>query len=240
MGASLSSSYTQSIIDDYNANLTNIMVNNSSSSLSTCKTNQRITIDELILVNCPVAIDQNSQVVCNLKSEFSGSNTANLSSMLQSAVDNSAETSQKSTQGFLATSVSASVSATDMRTYIKNIIQTNVNQSLVESCITESNVDQDNHLKKISCNSGKVNVGQNAQLNQFSSCMTTMVVDLLKNDTIVTKAISKAVTEQTTTQKGLDSLLEALLGPLIVVAIVMIIGLVIYKQMKSDKKESVS
>ena len=227
------SSFTKSLIEEYNSNLTNLMMNYSSSNTSNCQTNQQITLDDLSVDGCDFNMNQMAQVVCNLEQSFSGTNSTVLSNMLQTAIDQSASSGSDSAQGFLATSVSTQNSMTDMSSYIKNVIETNVDVNLTTTCIANSTISQDMILKNASfiCRPGgkKIDFSQNAQLSQFASCMTSTVVDLLKNDTKITDVISKAESKNTSKQAGLDDLMKALTGPLIIIAIVLIVFFVMKK-----------
>jgi hypothetical protein len=233
------SSVQKSIIDVYNESVTNIMISSSSSASASCKTNQSISIDGLDVRNCPFSVDQNSQTICDLKQMFSVENTNQLSTMMQSAVDNAAESKQKSVQDFMAASISVQSDYKDMQTYIKNIIRTNFSSSLAQACVAESSIDQTLTLRNIkhdcTLNPNKPQTyGQNAQLTQFAECLTNSIVDILKEDKVVNEVIQKAQSVQDSEQKGMSALLKALIGPLLIIAVVLIVFFVIFKQINKD------
>jgi hypothetical protein len=170
---------------------------------------------------------------------FSVENTNQLSTMMQNSVDNTAKSDQKSVQDFMAASVSVQSDYKDMATYIKNKIALNFNSNTMQSCVANSDVDQSMTLRNVkhdcSLNPNKPqSYGQNAQLSQFADCLTTSVVDILKNDKVVNDVIQKAESSQSSEQKGMSALLKALIGPLLIIAVVLIVLFVVFKQINKD------
>jgi hypothetical protein len=242
MGSS-QSSYQRSLIDVLNENITNVVIKTGATSTSYCKSNQNIKIGE-IDTNCTLNIAQSSQTVCDLRQVFSADNTAKMTSLINTALDNTATSKQKSVQDFMATSVSSQKNVSDISSYVKNIVKNNFTNETLSSCIAESTVDQNFYIEKIKTrcdndNNKGINIDQNILLKQFADCTTKSVVDILKNDKIVTDIVNKAENDQSSDQKGATSLLSALVMPLIIIVVGLVVLAVVFKMLKgtiSDAK----
>jgi len=237
------SSYQRSLIDVLNENITNIVIKTGSSATSYCKADQKIKIGTIVS-DCGINIAQTSQTVCDLKQVFSAENTAKMTSLINNALDTSLASKQKSVQDFLSTSLSFQQSESDMSTHLKNIVAANFTNETLSQCIAESTVDQDMYIDKLvsTCKESKdgVNIGQNILLKQFADCTTKSVVDVLKDDKLVSNIVNKAESDQSSEQKGLSELLKAMIMPLIIIVVGLVVFAIVFKMLKgtvSDLKE---
>ncbi len=250
MGQS-SSSYQSQLLTELNSAIFNQMLTVQNQNTSGCSTINNLTFvnGTTGVINCAtININQTAQVNCTNTANFTTNIQQNIANTINSAISQMAQSTQTATQSFLASAVSANSSSTSIVTHIQNLISTNINTAVTNSCISNAQLIQNNTFT----NNGTINcaapgtttstgmsaltINQNAVLQSVSSCVGNSVFNLLANDALVSQVATTASNTQTTTQAGISSLIPSvgtllvILGIVIVVAIIAGVIYTVYKK----------
>lgn len=219
MGASSSSSDIKSVSDIYSENLFNLLSKSISSSSADCKTAQTNNITIGGNANCSINVEQDAIVICSLSSSVLDSSNIDLVSMMETAVEQTAESEQKSVQDMLSLSVSNTLSKQELLSKVKNSIKKNITNETISSCLGIVSMDQENNITiNGDCNKD-INVTQNLQLELIAQCLTEKISEIVSEDVITTEQTQSGKSTMETIQKGLSSLVSSF-GMVIALAII--------------------
>jgi hypothetical protein len=224
-------SQTQKLaIEQFNQNVTNVTQNITNQSSANCSITQNVEIvNNGNLYGCSYEIEQIAVNNCNLQASSASTSSSDVINTLLAAVDSTASSSSKAVSDFLQTTLNYQETNTDIKSVIKNIIQTNVSSNTLSTCVLGATVNQDGKLinnGNIWCSSANpvLKFDQTAQNQLIASCLTdTVVKSISQNDTVL-KAVNDAAAIQDSLGNGLGSVIKNFISAyqniLIVVAIV--------------------
>lgn len=246
MGSSHSSTTINETVDEVTKNTTNIMNKMTNNSSQVCNTNQQLEVTTGVgsVINCSnVTLGNVLASKCDMSAVFTQTGSTSILNTLNNAVDQASKSSNKAVQGFLSTTVSDQNQNINMATHIKNVLSKNLTTNMQNTCIQNSNGDQNNKLVlngTINCpNGGSLSAGNNAQVSALASCVTNQAIDILSKDDIINSAVQKLEASNSSKQTGpIQELGKAIsdaigqmgkIGAIIaIVAIVVVIGAVIF------------
>ncbi len=242
MGSSQSTQTTiKQTIDVITQNMTNIMVNVKNQNSSLCQTIQSQPITLKNIVGCSLNASQTANVSCNLTSMFSSTTNANLSTLINNAIDQAMTNSTKAVQEFLSTPLSSQDTNTnvDVGAYMKSLIQTNFTNNQQNTCINQATIVQGQPVVidgyKCTDSSQSINIGQNADIINLSNCVTNTITSILTSDATINTIAQKSDTAISASQQGLGGILNNLISTLglawtialIVGGVILIVALII-------------
>jgi hypothetical protein len=241
MGNSSSSALSDTF-DEVNNNLTTLFNDDQSESNVDCSSSQTLnfTIGSSSHVLCTPNVTQVTSLICDLTSITSSSNTANLTTQLQQAVNQAAASSNTAVSGFLSTAVGNSSSSKEtIATHIVNNMatyMTNINSSTcsdIASAVQNATITLDGW---VGTPNTVCNFGQNLQLTAMASCVTNNVSNSIAADSDLTTALQTAEATNTSGGTGpiseigsaISSILDSLFtGPIIIIAAIVIVIVIV-------------
>ena len=174
-----------SLLNVINDSLFNVVLKNASTTGSFCNSVQDIHFKKLKLNKCKLTISQDTQTLCELQKIEGLRNKQELLSTINDSIDSISETSDIEASEFLATAISSNKAEMTMATYIKNLLEINITDEMLSSCIASSSVEQNLETSIIlNCSNDpeKDNkIIQNVQIYQFVSCITSKISDIISN-----------------------------------------------------------
>lgn len=219
------------LLETINKDLFNVTLKNINDSSTACTSVQNINFTKLKLKKCNLTVSQDTQVLCELQKITGLRDKNELLKTLKQSIDESSQSENKEVSGFLATSISSNNTDTTVSTYIKQILETNITDEVLSSCIASSNVEQNlNTSLEINCSSNPDfdnKIVQNIQIYQFASCITNKVSNILLNDTKINNIKVKTTQITDVFKAGLDKnflkILLVVIGLMILTYIMFII-----------------
>jgi len=225
-----------------NKNILKSFIRKSDVSSTFCTSAQNIKLKGIEFENCKVLISQNSQTICDLDKITGFRNKTELLDTIKESMKNSLSELDQGTRDMLATTVSLNNQKMSMNTYITSIIETNITDETTSVCLASASADQMQKFNNttITCtgeNDLDTRFSQNVQIYQLASCVTNAVSDILKNDKIVTDAVSKSEQKTDITQIGLlnKNMLKLLGIVLGILLVIFLIGLYFYVKFQTSK-----
>lgn len=234
MGSQQSTSI-KSVVDVVNQSMFDVLNESKQSQTQNCETVQNINVS--CFGDCgKVDITQTSQLMC----EFSGTALTEMQTELSNAIETSIE--QMATQGqesevdFLAISFVDQNQQIDMKTFITNEFNAQI-QSLSESdCAQNLKIQQDANILIYGKADG-IEVNQYAQGVGIASCLAESVqTTLLKNEAL-NEAIQDFEQEQKSKQAGLSSLFGIFMIIAVVAVVAILAGGGIYAKQLTDPQK---
>ncbi|AYV86412.1 MAG: hypothetical protein Sylvanvirus1_8 [Sylvanvirus sp.] len=240
MGQS-SSAYSSQLSTQLNSAIFNSMLNIQNQNAQNCTSTQvqNFTNGPTGVIQCSINLSQVAQLVCNSMANFNTNASNNITTVINSAIQQMSTQAQTASQAFLTTALSMNVSNTQLVSHIQNLISTNLNTSIINMCLQNAAVIQNGTFLNngtITCSPttagpGAITINQNAQLQAIASCITNNVFTLLASDTLLASIATAASQTQTTTQAGIFSFLSlTTLFIVLAVLALLALGYYIYKK----------
>lgn len=220
MGANSSSeTIINETLDVINENLTNILITTTSNSAVNCAIVQIRPINITgTLKNCTINGDLTADIKsCNLTQVFQKDTSTDLTNLINAAIDQAATSKSSAAQGFLAMPFSSSNSSsiTNIKSYLKNVISTNITNETVTTCMASSTITQNSPINiSGSCIGSVLNVPVNAQSETLANCFTQTINNIIKNDTILQKAAQDVAASSSSSMGGIGDIIESLASKL--------------------------
>lgn len=235
VGCSSSSTTLNQTLNDISENLTTIVTNTMSNSAANCLTNQNIGINlkgSSFNGLCDLSVMQTANVNCNVSSIFNSSSTTDLTTLMNTAIDQSAKSSNKTVQDFMATGSSSTDSTVNVSMYLKQIVSKNIQTNKTQTCIAQAQVNQNQQIDMsgvvFNCTAGSTfNFGQNAQVAVLVSCLMNDLTSVATSDTNLQTLSQAADQAASTSQSGVGDIIRSFFNSTMMIVIACIIAAVI-------------
>ena len=231
MGGSQSSSISQ-LLDVMNQNTINVIHTVENESSQTCQTVQNLEVNILptAIINCGLNFSQDAQVHCDLTATFKASNSSDISSLVNSLVDQAAHSDQKLLTDMLSTTFNNQSNNTDVKSYLKTILTANVTDQTFNKCIQKNALFQNQKINiagVVNCPPGQgINFSQNAELSAAANCLSSAINDTIVKDAVLNNVAQKSDSSQTSQTKGVGDIISSVVGGVIGVYLIIAIILI--------------
>jgi hypothetical protein len=235
MGSNQSSTI-ENTIDIYNQNTFSEVQKLTNSANANCEAKQDINITILpgTHLDCGdggLNVSQVATCTADLSSSFTQDNKTQLKTVMQNALEQTANSSQKAVADFLSTSFSNSNVNQKLSQHISNVIDTHIENIANNTCAASAKIVQ-NQTVNIGgagtyIKAGSCNFGQNAQASAIASCLTNSMLSTISDNTTLTQSIQDAASKQDSSQTGLGSLLSSLFNAYTLIVLAFVIGVVV-------------
>ena len=219
MGQTQSSTSLSEVMSDYNANLTSLMNNVASTSSSTCAINNNVSISAGSFKGCNLDVSQTGKVVCNLAQTFTSSNSANLSTLMQNAANQTASAASTSLNGALALGTSNANTNISVKQAITNVIQTDIANNIANSCIASGEINNNFQIQVaglVDCTGNPnafLDLVQGGQMAVTANCVTTALTNALEASATYNSSSQAATGTSSATNEGaIDAIFSGISG----------------------------
>ena len=235
MGGAQSQTINETL-DTFQQSVTNVLENLSSSASAQEANINQVLIAECptyIGINCPIVVNQNINASQTAKFLATFSSANDVTSKLDSIVQQFVTISSSATTGFMAAAFEYQDQEVNLSSTITQIIQNNIDVNQVNQMIASlKNLNDSKFLLcgYNDCGGKGFSVNQDIIAQQTSRMITKMCAQAMMKNTDFSKYVSDVTAKQTSTQKGLDDLIAnlglfMLMPILIILAIVFLPGL---------------
>jgi sensor c-di-GMP phosphodiesterase-like protein len=178
-----------------NESIFNVLIEIKNNSGLTCTTIQNVSLNILpgSNIDCPLDVVQQNVSNCDINTLYNLQSNINYNKLIEQAVDRLQQNAQFQQ---LASAASQSSNAQiDLRTHVKNVLETNYNSDTVNSCMLIASSIQKMGIVlqgNVTQCPDPIRLAQNAQLFGLANCLANHITNILANDQILNNALSQA------------------------------------------------
>ncbi len=216
MGNKQSTTINQTI-DICNENVVNLLSQTTNVANAIANSQQSLTLDFTgSTITCKQGISVSQVIGANidLTAVFSTSNSNEMATVLQNAVQAASESENKSVSGFLAAKIADSQdNDTTIKQHLKNIIQQNIQSIVDNTCTAQVSTVQEGKIimrDMTLYSDGQCNFDQLIQLRLAVNCSTNTVIQNVISDSVLNEAMIKSAAVNDSKAGGLEDVISAI------------------------------